>query len=264
MTYNAVDMADRAVDSLPPLDTLSLLGMRVDRPTMQEALTRIERFVAEGGPHHIVTADASMIVTAHDDPEFRALVDRADLVTPDGIGILWASRRLGTPIRHKVSGVDLAARCVALSAEKGWRIFFFGAAPGVAEAAAKKMGERYPGALIVGWRDGFFRPEEEEKVADEIAWTRPDIVLVALGIPKQEKFIARHRDRLGAKVLIGVGGTLDVFSGTVRRAPVWMQKAGLEWFYRLTSDPRQFRNRLKKQRLLPRFVAMALRAGRRS
>jgi N-acetylglucosaminyldiphosphoundecaprenol N-acetyl-beta-D-mannosaminyltransferase len=242
------------------LDSITVHGMRVDRVTMDDVLARCDRFLAESTPRHIVTADASMVITARDDPEFARIVADADLVTPDGAGILWASRRLGTPVTAKVSGVDLSERLVARSAQNGARVYFFGAAPGIAEAAAQRMHERHPGANLVGVRDGFYRPENEAQVVAEIAAAQPDILLVALGIPRQEKFIARHKAALGAKVLIGVGGTLDVFSGTVRRAPVWMQKASLEWAYRLLSDPRQFKKRLQKQRLLPRFVALTIRA----
>lgn len=234
--------------------------MRIDPVDMPETLRRVEEFIAQGGPHHIVTADASMVVTAKADSEFSSIVERAALVTPDGAGILWASRRLGLPLNAKVSGVDLAEKLVALSVERGWKIYFLGAAPGVAESAAQKMRERYPGCGIVGVRDGFFNSEQESSVADLVRESGADILLVALGIPKQEKFIARWGESTGAKVLIGVGGTLDVFSGTVRRAPLWMQRRGLEWLYRLVSDPRQFRNRVRKQKLLPRFVWMTVSA----
>ncbi|MDX1934572.1 MAG: WecB/TagA/CpsF family glycosyltransferase [Capsulimonadales bacterium] len=239
-------------------EPIRLLGMRIDRVTMDQTLDRVERFIAEGSPHHIVTADASMVVTYTEDAEFARIVDAADLVTPDGAGILWASRYRGTPVRNKVSGVDLAARCCALSGEKGWRLFFFGAAPGVAEEARARMLARYPGANIVGFRDGFFKPAEETAIVEEIRAARPDILLVALGIPKQEKFISRHREALGVPVMIGVGGTLDVFSGTVRRAPVWMQNTGLEWLYRLASNPKK----ISKVKLLPQFALMTLRSPR--
>ena len=240
------------------LDSVHLLGMRVDRVDMAGALALVERFIAERTPHHIVTADASMVVTAAQDPEFGAIVNGADLVTPDGAGILWATKRMGSPVRVKVSGVDLAARCCALSAQKGWRIYFFGAAPGVAEEAAARIRARHPGAHIVGFRDGFFQPEDEPGIVAQIRAARPDILLVALGIPKQEKFIQRHKAALGVPVSIGVGGTLDVFSGAVRRAPVWMQNRGLEWAYRVASNPKK----ISKVALLPRFVLMTLRAGR--
>jgi N-acetylglucosaminyldiphosphoundecaprenol N-acetyl-beta-D-mannosaminyltransferase len=242
------------------LNSIHLLGMRIDRVSMEETLRLVEHFIDEGGPHHIVTADASMVVTYTQEPEFARIVDVSDLVTPDGAGILWASRYQGTPVQHKVSGVDLAAHCCALSAEKGWRIFFFGAAPGIAEEAHARMLARYPDARLVGFRDGFFKPEDEPKVVEQIRAARPDILLVALGIPKQEKFIARHRAELGVPVMIGVGGTLDVFSGTVRRAPVWMQNTGLEWLYRLASNPKK----ISKVRLLPQFALMTLRAPKSS
>ena len=240
------------------LAPVTLLGMRVDRVTMDGALALIEQWIGERGPHHIVTADASMVVTASEDPEFARIVAASDLVTPDGAGILWATRRMGQPVAAKVSGVDLSARCCELSAQKGWRIFFFGAAPGVAQAAAARMRERFPGTQIVGVRDGFFKPDDEAAVVAQIREARPDILLVALGIPKQEKFIFRHKATLDVPVCIGVGGTLDVFSGTVKRAPVWMQNAGLEWLHRLAANPKK----ISKVALLPRFALMTLRASK--
>ena len=242
-------------DTNSALNSVDLLGMRVDRVSMNQALELIEKFIAEKVPRHIVTADASMVVTAKQDTEFGGIVQDSDLVTPDGAGILWATKRLKRPVTSKVSGVDLSAKCCELSAQKGWRIFFFGAAPGVAQTAAEKMTARFPGSQIVGWRDGFFTLEQEADVVAEIKAARPDILLVALGIPKQEKFIFRNKAALGVPVCIGVGGTLDVFSGTVKRAPVWMQNVGLEWLYRVASNPKK----LSKVALLPRFALMTLR-----
>ncbi len=239
-------------------DSIRLLGMRIDRVTMDQAIVLVEQYVVSKRPHHIVTADASMVVTYNDDPEFARIVDSSDLVTPDGAGILWATKHIGTPVRAKVSGVDLAARCCALSAQKNWRLFFFGAAPGVAEEAAARMIARYPGCQIAGFRDGFFKAEDEPQIVEQIRAAETDILLVALGIPKQEKFIARHRDALRVSVLIGVGGTLDVFSGSVQRAPVWMQKAGLEWLHRVAANPKK----ISKVALLPRFVRMVLSGNR--
>ncbi len=238
--------------------SLTIHGFRVDSVTMDQALELCERFIAEGGPHQIVTADASMVMTAREDADFQAIASRAALVTPDGAGILWASKTLKTPLGAKVSGVELSEKLVARSGEWGWRVYFLGAGPGVAEAAAKKMQEKYPGASIVGTRDGYFKPEQEAEVVAEVAAANPDILLVALGIPRQEKFIDRHKDALGAKILIGVGGTLDVFSGSVKRAPVWMQKSGLEWFWRVASSPNAAR--FKKLAVLPRFVLLTLRS----
>jgi len=241
---------------------IDILGLPVDDVDMDTAIERIAGFIQSDTMHQVVTADASMVVTASMDAEFLKVAKAAAMVTSDGAGILWASRKLGLGIRNKCSGVDLAERLVAESVKRGWRIFFFGAAPGVAALAATEMQKRYPGCNVIGTRDGFFDVSAAAAVATEIAVSKPDIVLVALGIPKQEKWIATHGNLTGAKVCIGVGGTLDVFSGTVQRAPVWMQKRGLEWFYRLTSDPRQLRNRINKQKLLPKFVGMVLKASR--
>jgi len=254
MTVIASGAADRR-----PFESIQLLGMRFDCVTMESVLALAAEFIRSGKPHHIVTGDASMVVSASQDPELSRIITDADLVTPDGAGILWATRRVGTPVPAKVSGVDISERLIALSGENGWRIFFFGAAPGVADQAAVRMRERYPSAQIVGTRDGFFKPDDEPAIIAQIREARPDILLLALGIPKQEKFIARHREALGVPVMIGVGGTLDVFSGTVKRAPVWMQNIGLEWLYRTASDPKR---RIKKLSLLPKFCMMALRAGK--
>ena len=240
---------------LNSMDSVTILGLRVDRVSPEETLAAIDSFIADGHPHHIVTADASMAVIARRDPALRAIVTEADLVTPDGAGILWASRLLGMAVPHKVSGVDLVGDLCRLSGAKGYRVFFLGAAPGVAEEAAEKMRSRWPGTQIVGTRDGYFTPEQEPDVLAEIQKAAPNIILVAFGIPRQEKWIERHKAVLGAAVLIGVGGSFDVFSGRVRRAPLWMQRSSLEWLYRLSKNPKK----IGKVMTLPQFALLALR-----
>ncbi len=232
-----------------------ILGLRVDPVTPEGALAALEGFIKERAPRHVVTADASMVVTARRDPELHAIVEEADLVTPDGAGILWASRLLGSPIAHKVSGVDLVAQLCRLSAERGWRVFFLGAAPGVAEEAAANLRQRYPGTQIVGARDGYFSASEDAQVVAEVRVATPDVLLVALGIPKQEKWIARHKRELDVPVCIGIGGSFDVYSGRVKRAPLWMQNSGLEWLYRLCANPKK----IGKVMTLPKFALLALR-----
>lgn len=250
-------MSDPAAE--PAVPAIDLLGMRVSRVDRTEALELIQFFIESGHPHHVVTADASMHVIAAGDPELREIVNRAALVTPDGTGILWAARRLGTPLREKVSGVDIAEQLCRESARRGYSVFFYGAAPGVAESAAEAMRRRYPGARIVGTVDGYqSTPEQQAALLSAIRRAKPAVLLVALGIPRQEKWIDRHREALGVPVLIGVGGTFDVFSGRVNRAPVWMQRSGLEWLYRLLQDPRK----LSKVSLLPAFLLRVLRKQR--
>ncbi|MGO8670890.1 MAG: WecB/TagA/CpsF family glycosyltransferase [Capsulimonadaceae bacterium] len=235
--------------------SVRLLGLRVDCVAPDAALVQIEDYIASRTPRHVVTADASMVVIAKSDPELESIVDNADMVTADGSGILWAARRLRLAIREKVSGVDLVAELSRLSAEKGYRLYFLGAAPQVAEQAAANLAARYPGVQIVGTHDGYFTAEQEHGVVEEIAALKPDVLFVAMGIPKQEKWISRHKERLGVPVSLGIGGSFDVYAGRVRRAPLWMQRNGLEWLYRLCADPKK----ITKVSKLPRFALMTIR-----
>jgi N-acetylglucosaminyldiphosphoundecaprenol N-acetyl-beta-D-mannosaminyltransferase len=237
------------------MDSVTILGLRVDRISPDEALRMVEGFISSRTPRHVVTADASMAVIARRDADLQAIVQQADLVTPDGAGILWASRLLRTPVTEKVSGVDLVAQLCRLSAEQGYQVFFLGAAPGVADEAAVNLRIKYPGAQIVGTRDGFFTPEQEPEIVAQIKAAAPDVLLVAFGIPKQEKWISRYKTALDVPVSVGIGGSFDVYSGRVKRAPIWMQKASLEWLYRLWSNPKK----IGKVMTLPKFALLALR-----
>jgi len=237
------------------MDSVTIVGVRVDRLSVDEVLERLGGYIKARAPRHIVTADASMAVIARDDADLSAIVAGADLVTPDGAGILWASRLLRTPITHKVSGVDLVGHLCRLSAERGYRLFFLGAGPGVAEEAAANLRQRYPGAQIVGTRDGYFTADQEPDVVAQIKAAAPDVLLVAFGIPKQEKWITRHKAALGIPVSLGIGGSFDVYSGRVMRAPLWMQKHGFEWLHRLAANPKK----IGKVMTLPKFVLLALR-----
>jgi len=232
-----------------------ILGVGVDRLTMAECLAHIEDFVRDGGSHMVVTADAAGIVQAQDDPELMAIYQSADLVTPDSVGVLWAAKRKGEALPERVSGVDLLDRVCALSAEHGYRLAFLGSAPGVAELAAEKLRLKHPGCNIVGTRHGYFPPESDTVVAQEIAELKADFLFVAMGIPRQEKFIAATRDITGAKVSMGVGGSLDVFSGKAKRAPKLFQKLKLEWLWRLVLNPKK----ISKAKNLPVFVRLVLK-----
>jgi N-acetylglucosaminyldiphosphoundecaprenol N-acetyl-beta-D-mannosaminyltransferase len=238
------------------MDKISILGLPVHRVSTDEVLRFCEDAIARrSSPCHIVTADASMAVIARRDPDLREIIRAADLVTPDGAGILWASRLLRCPLTHKVSGVDLVGHAARLSAQHGWRLFFLGAGPGVAEEAAECLRARYPGAQIVGTQDGYFTAEQEADVLTRIQAAQPDILFVAFGIPRQEKWISRHKAALGVPISVGIGGSFDVHSGRVRRAPVWMQEHGMEWLHRLYANPKK----IGKVMTLPQFILLALR-----
>jgi N-acetylglucosaminyldiphosphoundecaprenol N-acetyl-beta-D-mannosaminyltransferase len=182
----------------------------------------------------------------------------AVLVTPDGFGLLWAGKRLRQPFPERVSGVDLVEQLTRLSHEKGYRLYLLGAAPGVAERAAQNLLARYPNAQIVGVQHGYFTPADEPAIVAQVAAAQPDVLLVGMGMPRQEKWAWRHRDQLGAPVMIGVGGSFDVYGGVVKRAPQWLQRIGCEWLWRLIQDPRK----IKKVRNLPRFAYRVLRERR--
>ncbi len=238
---------------------VDILGIGVDPVSMEEAIARISRFIDEGVPRIVVTADSSGLVAAQSDVVWRDILLNADLVTPDSAGVVWASRRLGSPVRDRVSGVDLVERICERSSVSGWRIFFLGAAPGVAAKAADQMRLKYPGVNIVGVHDGYFPTSDEISVVAEVRTASPDVVFVAMGIPKQEKFIAEHLFELGSKVAMGVGGSFDVLSGTVKRAPKLFQRMRLEWLWRWVLRPSKWRKNI----LLPKFWWMVMTAPKR-
>ena len=235
-----------------------VLGVPVSLLDRAQTLAAIESLLAADRQAIVVTVDASGLVIAQEDAELMAIYRGADLATPDSQGVVWALKRAGVACPERVSGVDLLDDLCRLSAEKGHRIAFVGAAPGIADLAAERMRLRHPGCNIVGTRHGFFPASDDELVAQEVAAVRPDLLFVALGIPRQEKFIERTKHIHRAKVSMGVGGSFDVFSGKARRAPKWVQAVRLEWLYRLAQNPKK----LSKVRLLPTFVRLVLREPR--
>lgn len=233
---------------------VSVLDVNVDQVTMSEALIKLQQFILDRTPHLVATANAEMVMMAQSDSDLRTVLNSADLVLPDGAGVVWASRHLGKGVPERVAGYDLTQELLAKSAEKGYRVYWLGAAPGIAETAAAQANKLYPGLITVGIRDGYFSQAENGSVVKSVSECRPDILLCALGVPKQEKWLSMHLSSLHTPLVIGVGGTFDVMAGRVTRAPLWMQKAGLEWSYRLLRQPSRFIRMLA----LPRFVMRVL------
>jgi len=233
---------------------VKILGIPIDVLTMKETIERIEGFIQEKTPHQIVTANAEMVMLAQEDAEFKKILLEADLVSGDGAGVVWASGKFGQQLPERVTGVDLVNNLLPVAAKKGYRFFLLGSAPGVAELAGQKMQEKFPGLKLAGVQDGYFKPENEQTILEKIKQTQPDILLVALGFPRQEKWIKKNLASLGIPVAVGVGGTLDVLSGKVVRAPLWMQKSNLEWLYRLSKEPQ----RALRMLALPKFVLRVL------
>jgi N-acetylglucosaminyldiphosphoundecaprenol N-acetyl-beta-D-mannosaminyltransferase len=232
----------------------AVLGVQIDAVTMAEAVRTAEGFIAAGGPHLVATANAEMVMAAGQDAELKRVLDGADFVVPDGAGVVWAARHLGHRMPERVAGFDLAQALLARAAEKGWRVYFFGGAPGIAARASEAAVARWPGLAVAGVRHGYFAPGESAAIVDEIKASRPDILLAALGVPKQEKWLAANAAELAVPLAMGVGGTFDIMAGAATRAPLWMQRAGLEWLYRLGREPR----RIGRMMALPRFVLRVL------
>jgi N-acetylglucosaminyldiphosphoundecaprenol N-acetyl-beta-D-mannosaminyltransferase len=242
---------------------LEILGVRVDGMTQEELLSEVDRFVASRQPHQIVTLNPEMLVAAHADPAFRALLNSADLKVADGVGLVLAARLLGHRLPERITGSDGVLRLAAHCADKGYRPYFLGAAPGVAETVAERLAALHPSLLVAGTFAGSPHAVEEASILERVRAAGPDLLFVAYGVPAEEMWIARNRERLGAPVMIGVGGAFDFVAGVTRRAPVWMRRAGLEWLYRLTREPWRWRRQLA----LPRFVFLVLRqklAGRQA
>ncbi len=234
-----------------------MLGVRVDCIDIAGTLDRDAALVAaRGGCRQVATVNPEFVRHARRDPEFAAILESADLCLADGIGVVWAVRRAGCGLRERVTGSDLVPLLAEACARHGWRPFFLGAMPGVAEEAARRLAARYPGFTVAGTHPGSPRPADDERALELIRRARPDLLLVAYGHPNQEKWIARNRARLGVPVAMGVGGSLDFAAGRVRRAPAWMRRLHLEWLYRLLRQPW----RVRRMAVLPAFALAVLRS----
>ena len=220
-----------------PLKQVEILGVNVNSLTMAQAVEAVQQFIAEKKVALVATANAEMLMRSTQDEELKDILNQADLVVPDGAGTVWAAGHLGEPMPERVAGFDLAQELMREAPARGDRIYFFGSAPGVADKAKAKAEELYPGIQVVGTRNGFFTEADEPGIIAEIKAARPDILLAALGVPKQEKWLKKHMQELQVPVSIGVGGTLDVMAGVMERAPLWMQKAKLEWLFRGLKQP---------------------------
>ena len=251
-------------DTIPMRHCVNLLDTWIDNLDLAGAKRRIDDFVRTETPHQIVTANVDFLRLAHECPEFRGLINTADLVVADGMPLLWASRFLGNPLPERITGVDLIVESARLSAAKGYGIFMLGAAPGIAEEAANVLRMRIPCVRIVGTYSPPFGPfsrSEDETMVRLIQEMRPSILLVAFGAPKQDEWIRKQMHRLDVPVCIGVGGAFDFLAGRIARAPVWMQNRGLEWLYRVSQEPTRLWKRYFVDDLPVFFRLMAQRSS---
>ena len=238
-----------------------ILGVRFDNLTQQEAAQRGRQLLEEDKFHYVVTPNPEFLLAAEKDPEFRRVLNAADLVLPDGIGVVYSAKILGTPLKERVPGIEFAEAMLSALNDMGGRLYLLGAKPGVAEEAGRRICARYPALVLCGTHDGYFK--DEQAILPEIAAAKPDLLFVCLGAPKQEKWMARWGRHTGAKLAIGLGGCLDVFAGNVQRAPERWQKLGLEWAYRLKKEPKRIGRMAKLPLVLVKAAGQRIRPGKK-
>ena len=228
------------------------MGVGFDDLTLDEAAQRAAGMIDEGGFHYVVTPNPELVDRARREEPFRQALNGADLVLPDGIGVVYAAKLLGRPLKGRCPGIDFAGKLMERMAKTGLRLYLLGAKPGVAETAAARLEAKYPGLIICGTHDGYFK--EDAPVVEAVRAAEADVVFVCLGAPKQEYWMVKNGPATGARLMAGLGGSLDVFAGVVERAPESWQRLGLEWLYRLTKEPK----RIGRMARLPLFLLSAL------
>ena len=246
-------MLEPTLSSAP--EFITILNTPVHVVAMDRTLHLVRRYMAEPGVHQIATTNPEFIMRAQQDERFRQVLQQADLCIPDGVGLLLASRWMGTPLAERVPGSELVYKLAELAAQEGWRLFLLGAGPGIADEAALIFQSKYPDLKIAGSYAGSPDPSEDKLIVQRINNSHADMLFVAYGAPNQDKWIARNRETLlTVRLAIGVGGSLDFVTGQAKRAPRWIQNLGLEWLYRLIQEPWRWRRMLA----LPHFAIKVL------
>jgi len=233
------------------------MGYPIDSLNMAQTIDQIQQFIKERKPRQHVVVNVAKIVEMRNDPQLREIIASCDLINADGMPIIWASRLLDNPLPCRVAGVDLFQNLVKLCAEKGYRPFFFGAREWVVKKMIQEFEERYPRLEVAGYRNGYYVKEEESKIAEMIRDSKADMLFVGFSSPMKENFLKRWMPFMKVPFCMGVGGSFDIISGKTKRAPLWMQKSGLEWCYRIYQEPRRMWKRYAKTN--PVFVWMVLR-----
>jgi N-acetylglucosaminyldiphosphoundecaprenol N-acetyl-beta-D-mannosaminyltransferase len=231
-----------------------ILGIPVDMVSDAEAAEIFEGLMRKDGCSLIVTPNSEILWNASGDAGLKAIISDAELIIPDGVGLVYASRIIGEPLAERVTGIDFLDSALRLLAASGQSVYLLGSAPGVAEKAAENMRARYPGLAVAGTRHGYYDASEEAAIVDGINGSGAAFLCAALGSPKQERFIHAHMKELAVRAAIGVGGSLDVWAGVQKRAPAFFRDHGLEWLYRLARQP----SRIKRAAALPLFMLRVL------
>ena len=218
---------------------ISLLGCRIDNVSVAEAVARIHSFIISGTTHRYFALNIHKVAAFRRMPDLLRIANESDLVTADGKPIVWLSRVLGKPLKQRVTGVDIMEDLLALAAAHSYKVYFLGAQPSVLEAAVANYKARYPGLSFAGYMHGYWELEQEPSIVSAIREAQPDILFMGISSPKKELFMDEHLNELNVPFMMGVGGAFDIAAGITKRAPIWMQQHGLEWFWRVLQEPRR-------------------------
>lgn len=220
-----------------------LFKCEVDALTMQETLKQVEKIIKSGKPHQHVVINVNKVIKADKNKDLCATINNCDLINCDGMPLVWASRLLGQSLPERVAGIDLFLNLVSRASERGWNLYFLGAREEIVTKVVDIFLKKYPSLKIAGYRNGYWKPEEEQEIVDAIVKSRPDIIFVAIPSPNKENFLNRYQSTMNVPFSMGVGGSFDVVAGLTQRAPKWVQRFGLEWFYRFLQEPRRMFHR---------------------
>ncbi|WP_440960952.1 WecB/TagA/CpsF family glycosyltransferase [Paenibacillus nitricinens] len=241
--------ADSAVPTVP------IFGIRVSKVDMAATVAYLTEAVQTRIPHQVITANPIMVMAALEDPAYMGIMKSAELVVPDGTGVVWASNYCNEPVTERVAGYDLLHELMRQGERYSWKVYLLGSTPEVIRETAERLQLQYPGVIIAGYHDGYFGSDADEEVIAEIVNTNPDLLFVARGADSQEPWIAKYKSKLGVPIMMGVGGSFDVISGKSKRAPIAFQKMRIEWLYRLLKEP----TRYKRMLALPKFALKVVR-----
>ncbi|KRF33972.1 WecB/TagA/CpsF family glycosyltransferase [Paenibacillus sp. Soil787] len=243
------------VASANDVPKVRIYGVPISKMSMDQTVAYLTNVIEQRQPHQIITANPIMVMAAQEDSAYLSMMQRAELIVPDGTGVVWAAKYVGEPVVERVPGYDLIHELMKVGESKGWKVYLLGASNEVIQAAAEKLRTTYPRIKLVGVRDGYFKDEQDAEVIRDIVDAAPDILLVGRSAANQEPWIGKYKQQIGVPVMMGVGGSFDVLSGKLKRAPVLFQKLRLEWFYRLIQEPWRY----KRMLLLPKFAIKVMR-----
>jgi N-acetylglucosaminyldiphosphoundecaprenol N-acetyl-beta-D-mannosaminyltransferase len=254
MSLEAVSL-EMGVAPINNFPKVNIFGVPISKMNMVQTVSYLTDAIENRLPQHVITANPIMVMSAVEDRNYLAMMKQAELIVPDGTGVVWAANYVGEPVTERVTGFDLVHELMKIGEGRKWKVYLLGTSTEIIEAAASKLKVMYPGIQMVGYRNGFFKEEQDAEVIGEIVQAAPDLLLVGRSSATQEPWIAKYKHQLQVPVMMGVGGSFDVLAGKLKRAPILFQKLRLEWFYRLLQEPWRYKMMLT----LPKFAVKVIR-----